>query len=122
MAVAVNVKKYWLPFVAITVTVAALWVTNGAVTPRTPTWADVVAEAAQGGYRLIGSEELRQRYDTDPRSVLLVDTRQEWEFAMGHIAGAVNLPMEPTAWSRWWKKDELAAALGPDKHRFIAFY
>jgi 3-mercaptopyruvate sulfurtransferase SseA len=41
---------------------------------------------------------------------------------MGHIKGAVNFPMEPTAWSRWWKKSELAAELGPDKDRFIVFY
>jgi rhodanese-related sulfurtransferase len=52
----------------------------------------------------------------------LVDTRQEWEFAMGHIKGAANFPMEPTAWSRWWKKGELAETLGPDKNRFIVFY
>jgi predicted sulfurtransferase len=81
-----------------------------------------VAEAKDGGYRLINTDELRQRYEKDPRSILLVDTRQEWEFALGHMQGAVNFPMEPTAWSRWWKKGDLAATLGPDKNRFIVFY
>ena len=117
-----NWKRIWLPLLAVTVTAGALWFTNDAVTPREPTWDDVVAEATDGGYRLINTDELRQRYEKDSQSILLVDTRQEWEFAMGHIVGAVNFPMEPTAWSRWWKKGELAAALGPDKDRFIVFY
>jgi len=39
------------------------------------------------GYRLINTDELRQRYESDPQSILLVDTRQEWEYALGHIAG-----------------------------------
>jgi hypothetical protein len=122
MAFEVNWKRLWLPFLAIAITVGVLWFTNGAVTPREPTWDDVVAEAKDGGYRLINTDELRQRYEKDPRSTLLVDTRQEWEFAMGHIESAVNFPMEPTAWSRWWKSGDLAAALGPDKNRFIVFY
>jgi len=122
MAFQLNWKRLWLPLLAITITVGVLWFTNGAVTPREPTWDDVVAEARGGGYRLINTDELRQRYEKDHQAMLLVDTRQEWEFAMGHIKGAVNFPMEPTAWSRWWKKGRLAAALGADKNRFIVFY
>ena len=45
MAFEVNWKRLWLPLLAITVTVGVLWFTNGAVTPREPTWDDVVAEA-----------------------------------------------------------------------------
>jgi len=122
MAFAIYRKNLWLPLLAITITVGLVWFTNRAVTPREPTWDDVVAEARDGGYRLITTDELRQHYEADPRGTLLVDTRQEWEFAMGHIKGALNFPMEPTAWSRWWKKGDLAAALGPDKDRVIAFY
>lgn len=122
MALEVNWKKLWVPVLAITLTTGALWFTNGAVTPREPTWNDVVAEATNGGYRLINTDELRERYEKNSQSILLVDTRQEWEFAMGHIAGAVNFPVEPTAWSRWWKKGALAAALGRDRYRFIVFY
>ncbi len=102
--------------------VGLLWFTNRAVTPRESTWDDVAAEARDGGYRLINTDELRQIYQKDPKAVLLVDTRQDWEYDSGHIQGAVNFPMEPTAWSRWWKKGELASALGPDKNRFIVFY
>jgi hypothetical protein len=122
MAIEVNWKRLWLPLLAITVTVGVLWFTNTAVTPKESTWDDVVVEAKEGGYRIIDTDELRQRYETDSQGILLVDTRQEWEFAMGHITGAVNFPMEPTRWSRWWKKGDLAAALGPDKNRFIVFY
>ena len=122
MAFNVHCKKLWLPLLAIGITVGALWFTNRAVTPREPSWDDVVAEARDGGYRLINTDELRQRYEKDLRGIFLVDTRQEWEFAMGHITGAVNFPMEPTAWSRWQKKGKLADTLGSDKNRVIVFY
>jgi len=122
MALHANWKRPWLPVLAITVTVGILWFTNRAVTPREPTWDDVVVEAKEGGYRLIKTDELRQRYEKDSRSILLVDTRQDWEFAMGHIKGAINFPMELTSWSRWQKKGKLAEALDPDKDRFIVFY
>lgn len=122
MALEVNWKRLWLPLLAITVTVGVLWFTNSAVTPREPTWDDVIVEAREGGYRLISTDGLRQRYEKNPQGILLVDTRQDWEFAMGHIKGAVNFPIEPTAWSRWQKKGKLAKVLGPDKNRFIVFY
>ncbi len=122
MAIEVNWKRLWVPVLAITLTAGALWFTNGALTAKEPSWNDVVAEAKEGGYRLINTEELRQQYEKDFQSVLLVDTRQEWEFAMGHIKGALNFPMEPTAWSRWQKKGKLGEVLGPDKNRFIVVY
>jgi hypothetical protein len=122
MAIEVNWKRLWLPLLAITVTVGVLWFTNRAVTPREPSWNDVIAEAKAGGYRLINTDELRRRYEIDPKAILLVDTRQEWEFALGHVKDAINFPMEPTLWSKWWKRGKLAATLGPDKNRFIVFY
>ncbi len=39
---------------------------------------------------------LSERYQKDAKSLLLVDTRQEWEYRTGHLKGAVNFPMEPT--------------------------
>jgi rhodanese-related sulfurtransferase len=54
--------------------------------------------------------------------MLLVDTRQEWEYRSGHIKGALNFPIEPTWLSRWRNKGALAKFLGPDKNRFIVFY
>ena len=68
MAFEVNWKRLWLPLLAITITVGVLWFTNRAVTPREPTWDDVVAEARDGGYRLINTDELRQRYERIPRA------------------------------------------------------
>jgi predicted sulfurtransferase len=105
-----------------TLVFAALWFTNRAVTPKQSTMADVEAEARSGSYRLINTAELKDLYETKRDKVLLVDTRQDWEYAAGHIAGAVNFPMEPTAWSRFWKKSDLDALLGGDKDKLIVFY
>ena len=33
-----------------------------------------------------------------------------------------GVPLEPTAWSRWWKRQALEHLLGPDKNRLIVFY
>ncbi len=111
-----------LALLAFAVTAGALWLTNEAVAPREATWDDVLAEAEQGGYRLLSTEALWKRYSEKGNGLLLVDTRQEWEYRAGHIKGAVNFPMEPTWLSRWRKKGELEALLGKDRDRFIVFY
>ena len=111
-----------LALVAIAVTVGALWFTNGAVAPKQSTWADVVTEAQQGGYNLISTDDLFERFSEDRNSLLLVDTRQDWEYRSGHIQGAVNFPMEPTWFARWRKKPDLGKLLGPDKQRLVVFY
>lgn len=117
-----NKKSLLLALLAIALTVGALWFTNRAVTPQEATWEDVKTEAKVGGYKLISTEELAQRYAQDSGSLLLVDTRQEWEYRSGNIKGAVNFPMEPTWWSRWRKQKALANLLGPDKNRVVVFY
>ena len=111
-----------LAVLAVAVTIGALWLTNGAVAPRDANWEDVVAEAENGGYQLITTDELWNRYREHRDSLLLVDTRQEWEYRTGHIKDALNFPMEPTGFARWQKKDDLRKLLGPDKERFIVFY
>lgn len=73
--------------VAIVLAAAALWFTNRAVTPKMPTWDDVVQEAKDGGYRLLTTEELRALYEKNQPGLLLVDTRQDWEHRAGHITG-----------------------------------
>lgn len=65
-----------------------------------PTMDDVRAEAARGGYRLIDLGELRSRLEREPGRILLVDTRQDWEFRTGHIPDSINFSFEPTRWSR----------------------
>lgn len=111
-----------LSALAVAATVGALWLTNNAVTPRNATWADVAAEAGSGGYRLISTDDVWERYRKNRENLLLVDTRQEWEYRTGHIQGAVNFPMEPTWLSRWRKKADLERLLGEDRSRFIVFY
>jgi len=107
---------------AVVVTIWTLWFTNRAVTPTTPTWDDVVLEAKLGGYKLITTEELASLRRKGTSGLLLVDTRQDWEYRTGHIEGAILFPIEPTAWSRWKNKNDLALLLGPDKSRTIVFY
>ena len=118
-----TIKSSILALLPVTATVFSVW--YGQQQPSAPaqtTWNDVLAEAKAGGYHLITTEELADRYATDPSQQLLVDTRQEWEYRTGHIMGAVNLPMEPTWLSRWRKKSALAQLLGADKNRTIVFY
>jgi len=112
----------FIAIVAVLITVGALWYSHRTVPPAQATWDDVVAEGKAGGYRIITTEELSERYQKDAGSMLLVDTRQEWEYRTGHIKGAVNFPMDPTAWSRWRKASALEAFLGPGKNRTIIFY
>jgi len=108
--------------VLVMLTVGALWFTNRAVTPKQAAWDDVLAEARNGNYKIITTEELSERYQKDAKSLLLVDTRQEWEYRTGHLKGAVNFPIEPTGWSRWRKAAALETFLGPDKDRTVIFY
>jgi len=115
-------KTTLLALAAIMITVGALWFTNGALAPSQTTWKDVLSEAKAGGYKIITSEELADHYKNDPAHMLLVDTRQEWEYRTGHVQGALNFSMEPTWWARWRKSGDLKAFLGPDKERLIVFY
>jgi len=116
------IKKAILAFVAVTITIGYIWHTNRVVTPEAATWEDVLAEAINGGYRIIDTAALWDRYQKDNETMLLVDTRQEWEYRSGHIKGALNFPIEPTWMSRWRNKGALEKFLGPDKNRFIVFY
>jgi hypothetical protein len=117
-----NKKTIVLALAAVMITASALWLTSRAVTPRTATWDDVLAEAEKGGYRIITTEELSHQYKRDSSRMLLVDTRQDWEFRTGHIRGSLNFSMEPTWWARWRKAGHLESVLGPDKDRFMVFY
>ncbi len=117
-----NRKTTVVALAAILLTVGALWFANRAVAPKQASWEDVLAQGKAGGYRIITTEELSERYGTDPKGFLLVDTRQEWEYRTGHLQGAVNFPMEPTSWARWRKASALETLLGPDKDRTVIFY
>lgn len=108
--------------VAVLLTLGALWLTNRVVPPKQATWDDVLAEGKNGDYQIITTEDLANLYQKDAGSVYLIDTRQEWEYRTGHLKGAVNFPMEPTAWARWRNASALETFLGPDKDRTLVFY
>jgi hypothetical protein len=115
-------KSIFFATAAIMLTVSAVWYQHRPATPRQATWDDVLAEAKAGGYRIITTQELAEQYRKNPQKLLMVDTRQEWEYRTGHLPGAVNFSMEPTWWNRLTKAGDLKAFLGPDKKRFIIFY
>lgn len=117
-----NLRKTILALIALSLTIGYIWYGNRSVTPKKATWDNVQAEGVRGGYQLISTDELWQQYEANPASLLLIDTRQEWEYRSGHIQGAINFPMEPTWLSRWRKKGALETVLGPDKNRLIVFY
>lgn len=117
-----NKKSIFLAAVAVIITVTTVWYAHRPITPKQATWDDVLVEAKAGGYRIITTEALADRYREDSSGMLLVDTRQEWEYRTGHIEGALNFSMEPTWWSRWRKAGELEDFLGPDKNRALVFY
>jgi len=76
--------------------------------------ADVQAEAKRGGYRLIDMDELWQLYQQAGNNLLLIDTRQDWEYYAGYIEGALNFSMEPTWLARITQRGALEQFLGPD--------
>lgn len=117
-----RLKTTFMTVLTLIITVGFLWYTNRSVTPKTATHEDVVAEARAGGYQLINTNELKAVYDKHPEGLLLIDTRQDWEYRSGHIRGALNFPMEPTWLSRWKNKEALEKFLGPDRNRLIVFY
>ena len=115
-------KSFGMALAAAMITVVAVWYANRPVTPRQATWDDVMAEAKAGGYRIITTEALADQYRKGSWDLMLIDTRQAWEYRTGHIAGAANFPMEPAWWARWRKAGALKRFLGPDKSRAIVFY
>jgi 3-mercaptopyruvate sulfurtransferase SseA len=111
-----------LALMAVVLTLGARWYFNRPLISQEPTWEDIKAEARSGGYRLISTEDLAALYRQDPQKMLLVDTRQPWEYRTGHMKGAVNFSMEPTRWARWRSQGPLSRFLGPDRDRLIVFY
>jgi len=112
-----------LVLLALALAGSALYLTRPQeVQPREATREEVQAEARGGGYRLITTEELAALCRQKPEKLLLVDTRQDWEYRSGHLEGAVNFPMEPTWWGRLRARRPLKKLLGPDQDRAIVFY
>lgn len=117
-----NTKSLIFALAAVLATVIFVLYGQQPETPVQATWDDVIKEGQAGGYQIITTDELASRYTNESPKPLLVDTRQEWEYRTGHIAGAVNFPMEPTWWSRFSNASKLEKFLGPDKNRTLVFY
>jgi predicted sulfurtransferase len=92
--------------------------------PQTQALAQVQEEARKGNYRLIAPETIKAQFLKNPASLLLVDTRQEWEYQREYIQGAVNLPVTLSWWTQYspWARSEMKKLLGPDKKRGVVFY
>ena len=82
----------------------------------------VEVEASKGGYQLIDVDSLWLLYQDKQQNLLLVDTRQEWEYHAGYIQGAVLFSMETTWLARMTQRDALEQFLGKDKSKTIVFY
>ena len=65
-----------------------------------------------GGYQKISQKEAKEMMDT--RKVLVLDVREQSEYAGGHIPGAVLLPVGTI--------DEAAAAVIPEKDAAVLVY
>ena len=116
------IRSYLIPAFSVLLAVGFLWHSQRSVTAAPSNLAQVKEEAKRGRYRLINTDDLWKLYQSEKDRILLVDTRQDWEYRTGHIKGAVNFPMEPTWWARWREKGPLSEFLGPDKNKTIVFY
>jgi hypothetical protein len=115
-----------IAFIAVVLTAGSIWYANRSQAPVGPpkekTKDELVAEGKAVGYKIFTTEELAELYQKDPKSLLIVDTRQEWEYRTAHIAGSVVFPTETTSWWRWRHASAMAKLLGPDKNRTIVYY
>jgi hypothetical protein len=87
-----------------------------------PSFNTVISEAERGGYKLISMQELWQLYQQADDNLLLVDTRQEWEYHAGYIKTALNFSMNPTWMARMIRRGALEQILGKDKSKILVFY
>ena len=117
-----KISSLFFALAAMALTVVFVWSMQRPAAPKQAKWDDVLAEAKAGKYQLISTEELAEKYRSNPDGVLMIDTRQEWEYRTGHIQTAVNFSMDPTWWARWRKAGELEKFLGPDKNHLLVFY
>ena len=118
-----NVYRLFLfPIVMLAAVILALWYVQRPAPPLQSDMTQVRLEADTGGYRLIDADTLWQLYQTGHDNLLLVDTRQEWEYNAGHITGSLLFPIEPTWWARWQGRGKLRTLLTPHKDKTIVFY
>ena len=115
-------RSVLLPAVVLSTTLLVLWFVHSPAQVTESSYEQVQQEAERGGYQLIDAESLWKLYDTTPKNILLVDTRQEWEHRAGHIEGSLNFSMEPTWRDRWQKERSLERFLGSNRDHILIFY
>lgn len=88
-----------------------------------PLYEQAARAAERDGYRLLTTSGLREMLLGEP-GALLVDVRFAYEYAAGHMPGAVSLPVDlsdrgdlPAA-----RRQAFADVLGADKDRIIVIY
>lgn len=89
----------------------------------------LVREIERGGYRIVGTEELKKWID-DGKDMLIVDTMPYADsYKKEHVPGAVQFLFPIPEMEKWDSKEtdgksqeEYLALLGPDKKRIIVIY
>jgi len=115
-------NKVFFAFFILHALLCALPSLSPALSPEPNVFDLVKLEAQKGGYRLINIDELWSLYQNNENNLVLVDTRQEWEYRSGYIKGAKSFSMEPTWLSRITRRGALEQFLGPDKTKTFVFY
>jgi predicted sulfurtransferase len=88
-----------------------------------PLYKQAQRSAERDGYKLITTAGLRKLLLTEP-DVLLVDVRFAYEYAAGHMPGAVSLPVDLTDRTDLSveRRQAFADALGEEKGGTIVIY
>ena len=107
---------------AIFIVILLVWTLSAAAETGKDSAAAVQSEAERGNYRLMDIDELWEKYQDSEADLLLIDTRQDWEFRTGSIESSIHFSMEPTWFSRLIQRGALAQALGSDKEKILVFY
>lgn len=116
-------NNIFVSFILINILLLGVFTSFSSAAPPVQSSVETVAlEAKRGGYKLIEVESLWPLYQKGQGKILLVDTRQEWEYHSGYIRGAINFPMEPTWLSRMTRRGALEQLLGADKLQTLVFY
>ena len=110
-------KSILLAAVAVLLTAVAVWFAQRPVTPKQATWDDVLAEAKAGGYRIITTEELADRYRKDPETFFWWTPARNGSTAPGTSRARSIFPWNRPGGRAGARRVHLKALLGPDKER-----
>ncbi len=103
--------------------IALLGPTQTLAEETSPLYVQAQRSASRDGYELITTAGLKQLLDAQP-DILLVDVRFAYEFAQGHIPGAISLPVDLRDRGDLSRdrRQAFLDALGPDRERRIVVY